>query len=107
VSAEATTRPPGAARKRVVNTIAAVVRAITGLFALILVVYVVFVVAQANPANWLSALVTEWATALNLGLDNLFEPADPTLKVLANYGTAAVIWLVIGAVVGRIVRRFG
>jgi hypothetical protein len=107
VSADARVRrPPGAARRKALTTLAAVVRLVTGLFALILVVYVVFVVAQANPGNWLTVFVTEWATSLNFGLDTLFEPADPTLRVVVNYGAAAVIWLIIGAVIGRILRRF-
>jgi len=37
----------------------------------------------------------------------LFTPASPKTRVLVNYGLAAVLWLVAGGLVARLIRRVG
>lgn len=104
-SAPARGYPDGVGLRRGLSLLASVVRFVTALFALILVAFVVFVVVEANPDNWLFALVGDWAGGLTLGLADLFAPDDPRLRLVINYGAAAVAWLVIGAIVGRLLRR--
>ena len=60
---------------------------------------------DANQANSLARSIHELADTFNLGLSNLFLPADPKLGIVLNYGTAALIWFAITTVVVRIVRR--
>jgi hypothetical protein len=75
------------------------------LIVIVLVVHIVLTLLDANPANGLAALVRDAANTFNLGLSDLFMPADPKLAVVLNYGTAALIWYVITVVVVRLVRR--
>jgi hypothetical protein len=34
-------------------------------------------------------------------------PTDPKLSVLVNYGIAAIFWLVVSAIVAKVIRRLG
>lgn len=71
----------------------------------VLVLHVVLTLLRANPEVWLVSWVAQLADLFDLGLSALFQPADPGLAVTLNYGTAALIWFVITAVVVRLVRR--
>jgi hypothetical protein len=87
------------------NLLASLVRLITLLFAVVLVAYVIFTWFDANQGNPWAVFVSDWAHRVSLGLDNLFTPADPKVSILVNFGIAAVAWLVIGAIVGKLLRR--
>jgi hypothetical protein len=75
-------------------------------FAAVLVVYVVLTVASANPDNAIVKLTRSWSEHLALSFKDLFTPQDGQLRVLLNYGTAAVFWLLVAGLVNRIGRRF-
>lgn len=72
---------------------------------LILVVFIVLTLLDANPDNGLTTIVRDLANTFNLGLSDLFQPEEPKLGVVLNYGTAALIWFAITTVVVRLVRR--
>jgi hypothetical protein len=91
--------------RKALGWLASLVKLVCGLIALLLVVYIVFTVGKANPANPWAVFVSTWAQKFDLGLANLFEPSTPWLAVLINYGVPAIIWLVIGAVLGKVIRR--
>jgi len=95
------------AKDRFVSMLAAVVRWVCLIFALILVLHIVFVAAEANPKNGIVEFMESWANRLTLGFKDLFVPEDPKLRTLANVGIAAVVWLVISAVGANIIRRVG
>jgi hypothetical protein len=97
----------GTTARRGASLLASVLRVIGLLIVAVLVVYIVLTLLDANPANTFAMAVTDLAEYFNLGLSNLFLPADPKLAVALNYGVAAVIWYVITAVVVRLVRRIG
>ncbi|MGQ0481630.1 MAG: hypothetical protein ACT4O0_11475 [Pseudonocardia sp.] len=80
------------------------VRVVCGIFALILVVHIVFTLFEANPQNGITQFVADLSSSLTLGLQNLFTPDDMKIAVLVNYGLAAVVWLVIGAIIVRVLR---
>jgi hypothetical protein len=61
----------------------------------------------ANPQHELTVLVARLAGWFDLGLDGLFQPDDPALAVVLNYGLAALVWYLIMLVVVRLVRRIG
>jgi hypothetical protein len=45
------------------------------------------------------------AEPVALAFKDLFSPADAKLRVIVNFGLAAVFWLVVRAIVLRLVRR--
>lgn len=87
--------------------VANVVRWVGLAAAVILVIHVVLVAGEANPANWITRAVGNLADVLSLGFKDLFnKPADDLkLRVLINYGIAAVFWLVVSGFLARLARR--
>ena len=96
----------GSAARRILKVIASVIGWIGVLAALILVLYVIFTYGHANPANYLTAFISDWAHRLNLGLGNLFMPKDPLIALILDYGIAAIIWLVVTRLIARLLQRF-
>jgi hypothetical protein len=92
-------------RETLVGGLAGLVRLACWLVALLIVVYVVFRVADANPTNMWAAAVESWAPRLDLGLAGLVSAGGPEISLALNYGLAAVAWAVLGAVAGWLVRR--
>ncbi len=86
---------------------ASVLRLVGMLIVLLLVVYVLLTALEANFGNVWAAAVREAAQYFDLGQATLFQPANPKLGVAMSYGTAALIWYAITAVVVRLVRRIG
>jgi hypothetical protein len=88
---------------------ASIVRWVGLAAAVILVIHVVLVAGEANPANWINQSVGNLADVLSLGFKDLFnKPADDLkLRVLINYGTAAVFWLVVSGLLARLIRWAG
>jgi len=97
----------GAATRRGSGTVAGVLRVIGMLIVFVLVVYIVLTLLDANFGNVWAAAVREAANYFDLGLATLFQPANPKLGVAMSFGTAALIWYAITAVVVRLVRRIG
>lgn len=81
---------------------ASVIRIVTVVFAAVLVVHVVLTVTAANQANGITVFFRDFANKLTLGIGDLFLPASETLKVILNFGLAAVLWIVIGLVLSRL-----
>jgi hypothetical protein len=83
--------------------LASLVRIVTVVFAAVLVIHVVLTVASANPRNGVAMFVAAAADRLTLGLGDLFAPSSPSLAVILDYGVPAVIWLIAGIVVARLI----
>ena len=94
------TRSGAYALARVLNTIGLAIVAV-------IVIYILLTLLEANPDNTAASLIRELAEYFNLGLANLFLPADPKLMITLNYGMAALLWFLITSVVVRLVRRIG
>jgi hypothetical protein len=75
------------------------------LVALVMAVYILFVMLRANPLNLWAAYVETSAPRMNLGLGDLVSGLNPDIKVLIDYGIAAILWVVIGTVVSWLIRR--
>jgi hypothetical protein len=86
----------GATTRRGAGLLASLLRIVGMLIVLVL---------DANFGNTFAASVRELANYFDLGLSNLFLPANPKLAVALNYGVAALVWYVITVVVVRLVRR--
>lgn len=94
-------------RTRIVGILAAVIRIVGWLFVLILVAHIALRLGDANPDNGITRFVAYWADRLDLGFHDLFTPRDAWVRVVVNYGLAALFWLVVSSVLARVVRRLG
>jgi hypothetical protein len=99
-------RTAGQVRASVLGALASVVRWAGLIVVIILVVRVLLTVGGANPDNGITSFITSWSDPLAWGFKNLFTPSDAKLRVLVNYGVAALFWLVVSSVLTRIIRRF-
>lgn len=88
-----------------IGIIATIVRIVGLVIVAILVAHIVLTLLDANPQNFLTEYVSMWAGEFNLGLGDLFTPEQPKLAVTLNYGVAAIIWMIVTAVVVRLLRR--
>jgi hypothetical protein len=100
-------RSPAQVRASVVGVLAGLVRWVGLIFALVLAVHVLLTVGHANPDNGITVFFARVADPLALAFRNLFTPDNAQLRVLVNYGLAALFWLVVSAVVTRLIRRLG
>jgi hypothetical protein len=91
---------------RAVRLICTIITIITSVFAVVLAANVIMVLGEANPANGFASFVRGFASAVSLGFDTLFTPANAKTQVLLNDGLAALVWLGLGAVVTMLIRRF-
>ncbi|MCT2582440.1 hypothetical protein [Actinophytocola gossypii] len=96
-----------AARDTVVGVVAGVVRWVGLVLALTLVIHVLLTVGQANPDNGITTFFAEAADPLALAFRNLFTPENAELRVLVNFGLAALFWLIVSSVLSRLIRRLG
>jgi hypothetical protein len=101
-----TRRTPAQIKAAVVGALASVVRWAGLVVVVILVVRVLLTVGGANPANGITSFIRSWSDPLAWGFKDLFTPGDGKLRVLVNYGLAALFWLVVSSILARIIRRF-
>jgi hypothetical protein len=94
-------------RSNVVGVLAGVVRWVGLIFALVLVVHVLLTVGHANPDNGITEFFSATADPLALAFKSLFTPDNAELRVLVNYGLAALFWLIVSSVLSRLIRRLG
>lgn len=84
-----------------------IVHLVVSVFALILVVHIGLVVFEANPTNSFAEFIADLARALNVGFEDLFTPESVKWRVTLNFGLAAILWLVVGAIVIRLLQALG
>ncbi|HEX6352385.1 hypothetical protein [Actinophytocola sp.] len=97
---------PDQRRRRVVGIVCTVVNVICAVFAVVLALHIVLVIGSANQGNGFAAFINDWSSAVSLGLRDLFVPANEGVRTLLNDGLAALLWLLIGAVLTYVIRRF-
>ncbi|HEX7661046.1 MAG TPA: hypothetical protein VF444_16370 [Pseudonocardiaceae bacterium] len=99
----------GAARvwATLVRFVAGLVRWAGLIVTVILVARVLLTVGGANPHNAIAGTINAWSDTLAWGFKDLFMPADLALRVLVNYGLAALFWLIASAILSRLIRRLG
>jgi hypothetical protein len=103
----ATRRTPAQRRASIVGVLASLVRWAGLVVVLVLVIRVLLTVGGANPANGITSFFRTWSDPLAWGFKDLFTPSDAKLRVLVNYGIAALFWLIVSSILARIVRRLG
>ena len=105
--ADARTKASGTARVR--TLLAHALWVVCALCALVLAVGALLVAVEAtNESNQLVKLVLDLADAVDLGVfsrdGGVFEFDSATKNALVNWGLAAIVWLLIGRFLERIVR---
>jgi|HubBroStandDraft_6_1064221.scaffolds.fasta_scaffold29137_6 hypothetical protein len=96
-----------AAWVRTAEVLAAVVMYVAVAVAAVLVLHIVLVFLDANPANAIVVFVRGIADRLVGPFQGLFTPKDPKQQVAIDYGLAAVVYLAAGAAVTRVIRLLG
>ena len=97
---------PDYRRIRTVGMVCTIITVITGIFAVVLGVHIVLVLGSANIANGVASIAEGFADGIRLGLTGLFTPGNSKVATLLNEGLAAILWLVIGALLTYLIRRF-
>ncbi|MGP4025151.1 hypothetical protein [Actinomadura sp. 3N407] len=87
------------------GAVVAVVRLVTGFVAAVFALHIVFVVFEANQGNGFVNGIYDLAKVLVLGLGDVFTPDDAKLGVVLNYGLAALLYVVVGQLVIRMISR--
>jgi hypothetical protein len=90
---------------RVFSLLASIVRVAATVIAALIVVHAVFVLFEANPQNLLVEFTTSWRDTFGWFTRNLFSPSDPKIAEAINDGLAALIWVVVGSLVSKLILR--
>jgi hypothetical protein len=85
--------------------IARLVRLIAGLVALVIVVAIVLRVASANAGNVIVRDIHDVGQTLVGPFHNVFSLKNPKASIAANWGLAAVVWLIVGSVIASLIAR--
>lgn len=87
------------------NTLSNTVYVVTALIALTFVLHIVFVLTGANGNSGFVSFTYFVAKVFVLGFGDVFTPTDAKIGLVLNYGLAAIIYVVVGRVVARALRR--
>lgn len=90
---------------RGIGLLASAVMIVAVVLAVIFAVHILFVVFSANPANSIVEFINRWADRFAWEFNSLFTPHSQKVAALANYGIAAVVYLIAGRIVAGIIRR--
>jgi hypothetical protein len=87
--------------------LARLVRLAAGVIAAIIVLGIVFVLLKANPNNGIVSAVHDAARALVGPFDGMFKIHNAKTAVAVNWGIAAVVYLIVGALIARLITMVG
>ena len=91
---------------RVFDLLATIVRVVCSVMAALIVIHAVFVLFEANPANPLVTFTAGWRDTFGWFTKDLFTPSDPKIAEAINDVLAALIWVVVGSLVSKLIVRF-
>ncbi len=90
---------------RVFDLLATIVRVVCSVIAAVVVLHAVFVLFEANPANPLVTFTAGWRDTFGWFTKDLFTPSDPKMAETINDALAALIWVVVGNLVSKLIAR--
>ncbi len=90
---------------RIFTLLATIVRVVCTVIAALIVVHAVFVLFEANPQNLLVEFTAGWRDTFGWFTKDLFSPSDPKIAEAINDGLAALIWVVLGSLVSKLIVR--
>ena len=99
------TRMAGTGSARVFSLLATIVRVVCSVIAALIVIHAVFVLFEANPDNLLVHFTAGWRDTFGWFTKNLFTPSDPKIAEAINDGLAALIWVVVGNLLSKLIVR--
>ena len=82
-----------------------VITTIAGVIAGIIILGIVLVLIKANPNNQIVDLILDVGRFLTKPFHNLFPQDNPREDILVNWGIAAIVYLILGALLARLARR--
>src|SRR3954462_14421886 len=85
--------------------LATIVRVACSVVAALIVVHAVFVLFEANPENLLVRFTAGWRDTFGWFTKNLFMPSDPKIAETVNDGLVALIWVVAGSLLSKLILR--
>ena len=83
--------------------LARAIRAVASVAALILVIGIALVLLKANQSNALVGAVHDAASWLAGPFEGMFKLDRHRIETAVNWGIAAVVWLVVGRLIARVV----
>ncbi len=89
----------------VFSLVATIVRLVCSVIAAVIVIHAVFVLFEANPTNGLVSLTASWRDTFGWFTKDLFTPSDPKIGEAINDGLAALIWVVAGSLLSKLIVR--
>ena len=90
---------------RIFTLLATIVRVVCSVIAALIVIHAVFVLFEANPQNLLVAFTAGWRDTFGWFTTDLFTPSDPKIAEAVNDVLAALIWVVLGSLVSKLIVR--
>ena len=90
---------------RAFDLLATIVRVVCSVIAALIVVHAVFVLFEANPANPLVTFTAGWRDTFGWFTKDLFTPSDPRVAEAVNDALAALIWVVAGSLLSKLIVR--
>ena len=90
---------------RALTLLATIVRVVCSVIAAIIVIHAVFVLFEANPDNLLVKFTAGWRDTFGWFTKDLFSPSDPKIAEAINDGLAALIWVVVGSLLSKLIVR--
>jgi hypothetical protein len=87
--------------------LARLVRLAAGVIAAIIVAGILLVVLKANPANSVVSTVHDMARGLVGPFDGMFKLDDARTEIAVNWGIAAFVYLILGALIARFIWVIG
>ena len=91
--------------RRGITLLASAVMIAAVILAVIFAVHILFVVFSANPGNSIVEFINRWAGRFAWQFTDLFTPHSQRVAALANYGIAAIAYLIAGRILSGLIRR--
>jgi hypothetical protein len=90
---------------RIFTLLATIVRVVCAVVAALIVIHAVFVLFEANPQNLLVEFTAGIRDTFGWFTKNLFTPSDPKIAEAINDALAAIIWVVVGNMLSKLIVR--
>ena len=82
-----------------------VIQTIAGVIAGIIIVGIVLVLIKANQNNDIVHFILQIGHFFAKPFEDLFPQDNPRQDILVNWGIAAIVYLLVGAIIARLARR--
>ena len=91
---------------QILGIVAAIVRGVAAVIAAVMLVYALFILFGANPTNGLVTFTQGIYDSFGSFTENLFSTDNPKFGAAINVALAAVLWVVAGSIVSKLIVRF-